>query len=87
MINQYGGSMPGAQGVPEEMLRKAATMAVCKINIDSDLRLAVTATIREHFALNPSRFDPRQYLGPARDAVRTVVKHKIVDVLGCNGKA
>lgn len=87
IINQYGGSMPGAQGVPEEMLRKAATMAVCKINIDSDLRLAVTATIREHFALNPSHFDPRQYLGPARDAVRAVVKHKIVDVLGCNGKA
>ena len=87
IINQSGGSMPGAQGVPEEMLRKAATMAVCKINIDSDLRLAVTATIREHFALNPSHFDPRQYLGPARDAVRAVVKHKIIDVLGCNGKA
>ncbi len=87
IINTYGGNMPGAQGVPEEMLRKAASMAVCKINIDSDLRLAVTATIREHFALNPSHFDPRQYLGPARDAVRAVVKHKIVDVLGCNGKA
>ena len=87
LINQYGGNMPGAQGVPEEMLRKAATMAVCKINIDADLRLAVTATIREHFALNPSHFDPRQYLGPARDAVRKVVRHKIVDVLGCNGKA
>ena len=87
IINQYGGNMPGAQGVPEDMLRKAASMAVCKINIDSDLRLAVTATIREHFALNPSHFDPRQYLGPARDAVRTVVRHKIVDVLGCNGKA
>ena len=87
IINQYGGNMPGAQGVPEEMLRKAASMAVCKINIDSDLRLAVTATIREHFALNPSHFDPRQYLGPARDAVRKVVRHKIVDVLGCNGKA
>ena len=87
LINQYGGNMPGAQGVPEEMLRKAATMAVCKINIDSDLRLAVTATIREHFALNPSDFEPRQSLGPARDAVRKVVRHKIVDVLGCNGKA
>ena len=87
IINQYGGNMPGAQGVPEDMLRKAASMAVCKINIDSDLRLAVTATIREHFALNPSHFDPRQYLGPARDAVRAVVRHKIVDVLGCNGKA
>ena len=73
LINQYGGNMPGAQGVPEEMLRKAASMAVCKINIDSDLRLAVTATIREHFALNPAHFDPRQYLGPARDAVRKVV--------------
>ena len=87
IINQYGGNMPGAQGVPEDMLRKAASMAVCKINIDSDLRLAVTATIREHFALNPSHGDPRQYLGPARDAVRAVVRHKIVDVLGCNGKA
>ena len=87
IINQYGGNMPGAQGVPEDMLRKAASMAVCKINIDSDLRLAVTATIREHFALNPSHFDPRQYLGPARDAVRAVVRHKIVNVLGCNGKA
>lgn len=86
-INQYGGNMPGAQGVPEDMLRKAATMAVCKINIDSDLRLAVTASIREHFALNPSHFDPRQYLGPARDAVKAMVRHKIVDVLGCNGRA
>ena len=87
IINQYGGSMPGAQGVPEDMLRKAASMAVCKINIDSDLRLAVTAAIREHFALNPSHFDPRQYLGPAREAVKQVVKHKIVDVLGCDHKA
>ena len=79
--------MPGAQGVPEDMLRKAASMAVCKINIDSDLRLACTAAIREHFALNPSHFDPRQYLGPAREAVKQIVKHKLVDVLGCNGKA
>jgi len=86
-INEYGGQMPGARGVPEDMLRKAASMAVCKINIDSDLRLAVTGAIREHFALNPSHFDPRQYLGPAREAVKQVVKHKIVDVLGCNGKA
>ncbi len=86
-INQYGGAMPGAQGVPEEMLRKAATMAVCKINIDSDLRLAVTSTVREHFALNPSHFDPRQYLGPAREAVKEIVKHKFVNVFGCNGKA
>ena len=87
VINQYGGAMPGAQGVPEEMLREAAKMAVCKINIDSDLRLAVTGTIREHFALNPSHFDPRQYLGPAREAVKKIVKHKLVNVLGCNGKA
>ncbi|MBQ9276031.1 MAG: ketose-bisphosphate aldolase, partial [Clostridia bacterium] len=86
-INEYGGQMPGARGVPEDMLRKAASMADCKINIDSDLRLAVTGAIREHFALNPSHFDPRQYLGPAREAVKQVVKHKIVDVLGCNGKA
>ena len=87
VINQYGGAMPGAQGVPEEMLREAAKMAVCKINIDSDLRLAVTATIREHYALNPAHFDPRQYLGPAREAVKKIVRHKIVNVLGCNGKA
>ncbi|MBR2334187.1 MAG: class II fructose-1,6-bisphosphate aldolase [Clostridia bacterium] len=87
IINQYGGAMPGAQGVPEEMLREAAKMAVCKINIDSDLRLAVTGTIREHFALNPSHFDPRQYLGPAREAVKKIVRHKLVNVLGCNGKA
>jgi len=87
IVNSYGGSMPGAQGVPEEMLRKAATMAVCKINIDSDLRIAVTGAIREHFALNPSHFDPRQYLGPAREAVKQVVKHKLVNVLGCNNKA
>ena len=87
IVNSYGGALPGAQGVPEDMLRKAATMAVCKINIDSDLRLAVTAAIREHMYLNPSHFDPRQYLGPAREAVKKVVKHKIVDVLGCAGKA
>ena len=87
LINKYGGSMPGAQGVPEDMLRKAASMAVCKINIDSDLRLAMTAKIREHMALNPSHFDPRQYLTPARDAIRAIVKHKIEAVLGCDGKA
>ncbi|NLO82982.1 MAG: class II fructose-1,6-bisphosphate aldolase [Clostridiales bacterium] len=86
-INKYGGDMPGAQGVPEDMLRKAASMAVCKINIDSDLRLAMTATIREYFANNPSHFDPRQYLGPARAAIKELVKHKIVNVLGCAGKA
>ncbi len=86
-VNAFGGSMPGAQGVPEEMLRQAASMAVCKINIDSDIRLAVTGAIREHLALNPSHFDPRQYLGPAREAVKQIVRHKIVEVLGCNGKA
>ena len=86
-INEYGGQMPGAKGVPEEMLRRAATMAVCKINIDSDLRMAVTATVRKYFQENPSHFDPRQYLGPARAAVKEVVKHKLVDVLGCAGKA
>ncbi len=86
-INQYGGNMPGAKGVPEEMLRQAASMAVCKINIDSDIRMAVTATIRKYFADNPSHFDPRQYLGPARQAVEKIVRHKIVNVLGCNGKA
>ncbi|MHC1786804.1 MAG: class II fructose-1,6-bisphosphate aldolase [Christensenellales bacterium] len=87
MINQYGGSMAGAQGVPEEMLRKAASMAVCKINIDSDLRLAFTAKIREHFALHPDHFDPRQYLSEARSELALMVRHKIVHVLGCNGKA
>ncbi len=87
MINKFGGSMPGAQGVPEEMLRKAASMAVCKINIDSDLRLAMTATIRKYHAENPSHFDPRQYLGPARAAIKELVRNKLIHVLGCNGKA
>ncbi|MDR0752135.1 MAG: class II fructose-1,6-bisphosphate aldolase [Christensenellaceae bacterium] len=87
MINRYGGNMPGARGVPEEMLRKAATMAVCKINIDSDLRMAVTGTVRKYFNDNPSHFDPRQYLGPARAAIKEIVRHKLVNVLGCNGKA
>lgn len=87
MINQYGGSMPGAQGVPEEMLRQAAKSAVCKINIDSDLRLAMTGTLRKYFAENPSHFDPRQYLKPARSAIKDMVKHKIEVVLGCAGKA
>ena len=86
-INKYGGAMPGAIGVPEDQLRKAASMAVCKINIDSDLRLAMTACIREHFATNPGDFDPRQYLKPARAAIKAMVAHKIVDVLGCDGKA
>ncbi len=86
-INQYGGKMPDAIGIPEEMLRKAATMAVCKINIDSDLRLAMTAAVREHFALHPDHFDPRQYLKPAREAIQGMVEHKINTVLGCAGKA
>ena len=86
-INKYGGNMPGAIGVPEDQLRKAASMAVCKINIDSDLRLAMTASIREHFALYPADFDPRQYLKPARAAIKAMVAHKIVDVLGYDGKA
>ena len=87
LINQYGGDMPGAQGVPEHMLRQAARSAVCKINIDSDLRLAMTAMIRQHFAQNPGHFDPRQYLKPARSAIKDLVKHKIDAVLGCAGKA
>ena len=86
-VNQYGGNMPGAIGVPEDQLRQAASMAVCKINIDSDLRLAMTASIREYFALHPADFDPRQYLKPARQAIKEMVAHKIVDVLGCDGKA
>ncbi|MBO7178172.1 MAG: class II fructose-1,6-bisphosphate aldolase, partial [Clostridia bacterium] len=86
-INRFGGNMPGAKGVPEEMLRQAATMAVCKINIDSDLRMAMTATLRKYFNENPSHFDPRQYLGPARERVKEIVKHKIQNVLGCSGKA
>ena len=87
MINQFGGTMPGAQGVPEDMLRKAASMAVCKINIDSDLRLAFTALVRKHFVEHPDHFDPRQYLTDARTGIREMVRHKIVNVLGCNGKA
>lgn len=87
IINKFGGQMAGAKGVPEEMLRKAASMAVCKINIDSDLRLALTASIRKHFGSKPADFDPRQYLSPARQAIKEVVKHKLVNVLGCNGKA
>ncbi len=86
-INKYGGKMDGALGVPEEMLRQAASMAVCKINIDSGLRLAMTAAIRKHFAENPSDFDPRQYLKPARAAIKEMVRHKLLNVLGCNGKA
>ena len=87
MINENGGAMPDAIGVPEDMLRRAASMAVCKINIDSDLRLAMTGTIRKYLAENPSHFDPRQYLKPARQAIKEMVRHKLIDVLGCNGRA
>jgi fructose-bisphosphate aldolase class II len=87
LINQYGGNMPGAIGIPESELRKAAAMAVCKINVDSDIRLAMTACIRQHFAEHPDHFDPRQYLAPAREAVKNMVAHKITDVMGCAGKA
>lgn len=86
MCNKYGGDIPGAKGVPEEMLRKAATMGICKINIDTDLRLAVTAVLRKYLAENPAEFDPRKYLGEARNAVKKVVQHKIRNVLGCSGK-
>jgi len=86
-INQYGGNMPNAIGVPEEQLRKAASMSVCKINIDSDLRLAMTACVREYLSQNPSHFDPRQYLKPARQAIKDMVSHKIINVLGCDHKA
>ena len=87
LINQYGGDMAGAKGVPEDMLRKAASMAVCKINIDSDLRLAMTAKIREALATDPKNFDPRKYLAPARSAIADIVEHKILHVLGCDNKA
>jgi fructose-bisphosphate aldolase class II len=86
MINKYGGNMSGAIGVPEDQLRKAASMSVCKINIDSDIRLAMTATIRQFFAEHPDKFDPREYLRPARAAVKAMVAHKIVNVLGCDNK-
>lgn len=87
ICNKYGGQMPGAKGVPEDMLSKAAKMAVCKINIDTDLRLAMTASIRKHMSENPENFDPRKYLGPGRSAIKEVVGHKIKDVLGCDNKA
>ena len=87
MINENGGKMPDAVGIPEEQLRKAAEGAVCKINIDSDLRLAMTACIRQYFNEHPDHFDPRQYLKPARAAIKSMVEHKLVDVLGCDGKA
>ncbi len=84
--NKYGGNIPGAKGVPEDMLREAARHGVCKINIDTDLRLALTSAIREVFVNEPGEFDPRKYLGAGRDAIRDMVRHKIVDVLGCNDK-
>ena len=86
MVNDFGGNMPGAIGIPEEQLRRAAQMAVCKINIDSDIRLAMTGNIRKYFAEHPDHFDPRQYLKPARQAVKDMVAHKIVNVLGSNNK-
>jgi fructose-bisphosphate aldolase class II len=87
MINANGGKMPDAVGIPEEQLRKAARSAVCKINIDSDLRLAMTGTIRAYFNEHPDHFDPRQYLKPARANIKELVRHKLIDVLGCAGKA
>ncbi len=87
VINENGGKMPDAVGIPEEQLRKAATMSVCKINIDSDLRLAMTACVRQYFGEHPDHFDPRQYLKPARAAIKDMVAHKLINVLGCNGKA
>lgn len=86
MCNKYGGKIPGAKGVPENLLREAAKLGVCKINIDSDIRLAMTASIRECFAEMPDVFDPRSYLGRGRLAVKEMVKHKITDVLGCDNK-
>lgn len=86
-INKFGGNMPDAIGVPEDMLRQAASMAVCKINIDSDLRLAMTASVREHLYTHPDHFDPRQYLKPGREAIKQMVMHKIQYVLGCENKA
>lgn len=86
LCNQYGGAIPGAQGVPENMLREAAKWGVCKINIDTDLRLAMTASILKVFVEQPQVFDPREYLGPGRNAIKAMVAHKLKDVLGCSGK-
>lgn len=86
LVNKFGGAMPDAIGIPEEMLRKAAQMAVCKINIDSDLRICMTAAVRQHLAEHPDHFDPRQFLSPGRDAIREIVAHKIRDVLGSSNK-
>ena len=87
MVNANGGKMPDAVGIPEAQLREAAKSAVCKINIDSDLRLAMTGTIRQFFNEHPDKFDPREYLKPARANIKELVRHKLVNVLGCNGKA
>ncbi|MCQ2387189.1 MAG: class II fructose-1,6-bisphosphate aldolase [Clostridia bacterium] len=87
MVNDFGGQMPDAIGVPEDQLREAAKLSVCKINIDSDLRLAMTGTVRKFFVENPSKFDPREYLKPARANIKELVRHKLRDVLGCAGKA
>jgi len=86
ICNEHGGKLPGARGVPEEAISKAVKMNVCKVNIDTDLRLAMTATIRKEFDTNPENFDPRKYLGPARDAIKEVVRHKL-HILGCAHKA
>ena len=87
MVNAFGGKMPNAIGVPEDQLREAARLAVCKINIDSDLRLAMTGTVRKFFSEHPDKFDPREYLKPARANIKEVVRHKLINVLGCAGKA
>ena len=87
MINEHGGKMPNAIGVPEDQLREAAKLSVCKINIDSDLRLAMTGTVRAFLDEHPDKFDPREYLKPARANIKELVRHKLVDVLGCAGKA
>lgn len=87
LCNQYGGEIPGAKGVPEEMLAQASKQGVCKINIDTDLRLAMTGSVRKALQENPSNFDPRKYLAPARDAIQAMVEHKMKNVLGCSGKA
>lgn len=87
MINEHGGKMPDAIGIPEEELRHAAELSVCKINIDSDLRLTMTGTIRQFFEEHPDKFDPREYLKPARANIKELVRHKLIHVLGCAGKA
>ena len=87
IINTFGGKLPDAVGIPEEQLREAAKSAVCKINIDSDLRLAMTGTIRQFMDEHPDKFDPREYLKPARANIKELVRHKLIDVLGCAGKA